>query len=292
MSTAGNQLHQRFLMITACLACCLLLTITTHAQKKTKPSPPWYVEKYKVSAGAFFPINNTDISVGTQNGNAGTNVDFEDDLGFNRNTSTFYADLQWRASPHSRFNLTYYRVARSSTKVLQRDITFGDHTYNVNAEVDAHFNTNIYRFSYGYAFFVKPKWEAGLLVGAHIVGLNAGIGLTGNNVGANVSDDFGVTAPLPDLGVWGSYSFAKKWYLNAEFDYFSLKVNDYKGKILAYNLNVNYRAWRGLDVAVGYTGLNARVDANKEHLLGYFKWGYNGPSVTVSYSFGRNKWNR
>jgi hypothetical protein len=268
----------------------IFVSTTSKAQEKEKPVPPWFVEKFKVSAGAFFPINNTDISVGTENGAAGTNIDFEDDLGFNKHTATFLADLQWRASRRSRFDLSFYRVARNSTKKLDRDITFGDHTYNINSDVDAFFNTNIYRFSYGYAFFIHPKFEAGLLVGVHLVGLNTGISFQGNNVGATLHDDFGVTAPLPDFGVWGGYSFAKRWYLNAEFDYFALTINDYKGRIIAYNLNVNFRAVKGLDVAVGYTGLNARVDAQKEHLLGYFKWGYNGPSITASYSFGRNKW--
>lgn len=255
---------------------------------KTRKPPPWYVQKFKVSAGAFFPVNNTDISVGNNNGNIGTNIDFEDDLGFNKNIGTFLANFQWRASRRSKFDLSYFRVARKSDYTLKRDITFGDNTYNVDAGIHAYFNTNIYRFSYGYAFLVDPKYEVGLLVGAHVVGLNTGIELTGANVGASVKDNFGITAPLPDFGAWGSYSFGSRWYANAEFDYFALTVNDYKGRILAYNLNLNYRAYKGLDISLGFTGLNARVDAEKKRLVGYFKWGYNGPSVAVSYTFGKS----
>lgn len=268
----------------------LLLYISPQTIHAQKPSPPWYVERFKVSAGVFFPVNNTDVQVGTQNGTLGTNIDFEDDLGFKKNTGTFLADLQWRASRRSRFDLSYYRVARKSSYTLQRDITFGDHTYNVDARIDAFFNTDIYRFSYGYAFLLNPKFEAGLLVGAHIVGLDAGIGLSGANVGASVHDNFGVTAPLPDLGIWGGYTFSKKWFINGEVDYFSLKVNDYKGRIIAYNIGIHYQIIKHLDAAVGYTGLNARVDADKERLIGYFKWGYNGPSITATYSFGKKRW--
>ncbi|WP_436486677.1 hypothetical protein [Chitinophaga sp. ARDCPP14] len=270
---------------------CILCSFQLQAQSQhTKPGPPWYVERFKVSAGAFFPINNTDVSVGSTDSRIGTDIDFEDDLGFNKNTGTFLLDLQWRASRRSRFDLSYYRVARNSDYRLQKDITFGENTYNINTSINAFFNTDIYRFSYGYAFFINPKFEAGLLVGAHIVGLDAGINVVGANVGASLKDNFGITAPLPDFGIWGGYSFAKKWYINAEVDYFALTVNDYKGRILAYTAAVNYRAVKGLDVAVGYTGLNARIDAEKDRLLGYFKWGYNGPSVTVSYTFGRSKW--
>lgn len=252
--------------------------------------PPWFVERFKATAGAFFPVNNTDVQVGTKNGVAGTNIDFENDLGFRRNTGTFMADFQWRASRRSRFDFSYLRVARSVTKTLDKEIAFGDNTYQVNTTVDAFFNTNIYRFSYGYAFLLNPKFEAGLLVGAHIVGLNTGISVSGANIGASIRDNFGVTAPLPDIGLWGGYAFSPRWYVNAEFDYFALTINDYSGKIIAYNAAVHYLVVKHFDIALGYSGLNARVDADREHLVGYLKWGYNGPSVTASYSFGHKRW--
>lgn len=50
-----------------------------------------------------------------------------------------------------------------------------------------------------------------------------------------------------------------------------------------------YEVIPNLDLALGYTGLNFKVDVEKERLQGYFKWGYNGPSLTVSYSFGKKK---
>ncbi|WP_123864609.1 hypothetical protein [Chitinophaga barathri] len=258
--------------------------------KKPKPTPPWYVDRFRVSAGVFFPINNTDVSVGTQDGTIGTNIDFENDLGFNKNTFTFMGDFQWRISRRSRLNFNYFRVARTSEYTLQRDITFGEHTYPVDGGIRAIFNTDIFRLSYGYAFFTNPKFEAGLLVGAHVVGLDAGIALYGNTASIEFRDDFGITAPLPDVGIWGGYAFSSRWYVNAEFDYLALTVGDYKGRILGYNLNVHYRIIDRLDAAIGYTGLNARVDADKERLVGYFKWGYNGPSLTVSYSFGKKPW--
>jgi hypothetical protein len=258
--------------------------------KKAKPVPPWFVERFKISVGAFFPINNTSVQLGLQNGQVGTVLDFEKDLGFRRNTATFLADFQWRASRRSRFDLSYYRVARQADYRLKKDIKFGEHQYNVDAVVDAHFNTNIIRFSYGYSLFTRPKGEVGLLIGAHIVDLDAGLALIGNNVSASVEDNFGITAPLPDLGIWGGYAFSPKWSINGEADYFSIRIGDYKGRIIAYQLGVQYLIIQRLTASVGYTGLNARLDADKDRLKGYFKWGYNGPSITVSYAFGKKNW--
>src|SRR4051812_9989965 len=49
---------------------------------------PWFVERFKISAGFFVPISNTSIEVSNKQGNNGTDIDFEDDLGFKRSAET------------------------------------------------------------------------------------------------------------------------------------------------------------------------------------------------------------
>lgn len=267
----------------------LLIALQTQAQKE-KPTPPWFVERFRVTAGTFFPINNTTITVGNQAGTFGTTIDFEDDLGFSRNTFTFLADVQWRASRRSRFDLSYYRVARNSGHVLDRTLEFGDHVYPVHAAVSSFFNTDIFRFSYGYALYTSPKAEVGLLVGAHIIGADVGISLENGSGSIDLRNDFGFTAPLPDFGIWGGYAITKRWAVNGEFDYFTLTINDISGRILAGSLSVQYLVIPQLSVTAGYTGMNFKVDVEKERLKGYFKWGYNGPSLTASFIFGRKRW--
>lgn len=269
------------------------LHIDTAMQSEKVNTPrdvPWFVEKFKLSAGAFFPVNNTDIKVSNVHTGNGTDLDFEDDLGFNKSAATFLADFQWRSSSRSRFDLSYYRINRSSDHTLQRDITFGDHTYNVNASVNAFFNTNIYRFSYGYAILSKPTYEAGLLIGAHIVKANIGMGLNGANLNLAYSDNLGFTAPLPDFGLWGGVSLSNRFALNGEADYLSLKIGDIKGRIIAFNFLATYKVIQNLQVSAGYTGLNFNVDVTKTNLEGNLKWGYNGPTITAAYTFGRKSW--
>jgi len=257
--------------------------------KRPKPVPPWFARRLKVSAGLFIPVNNTKIEVGSQNGSFGTTVDFEDDLGFRKSSSTFLADIQWRASRRSRFDLSFFHLERTTSYQLKKEIEFGDHVYPVDASVNSFFENTIYRFSYGYAFLLDPKYELGLMIGAHILRSNVGISLVGATAELGYKDDFDFTAPLPDVGIWGGYAFTDKLALTGNVSYLSLKINDISGKIISYNLSVMYEVLPNFDVAVGYTGLNFNVDVEKERLQGYFKWGYNGPSLTVSYSFGKKK---
>jgi hypothetical protein len=275
------------------LLACILLTLAispVYSQDSTQlKTAPWFVQRFKVSAGLFIPVNNTNIQVGLTGTVRGTDIDFEDDLGFNKTTVTFLGGLQWRASRRSRFDFSYYLINRNSSHTLKKDIVFGEDTFHVNNEVSSFFKTPIFRISYGYALVARPKFEAGLLVGLHVVGTKVGMSLSGNTSG-ELSTDFDVTAPLPDFGIWGGYEFSKHFALNLEADYFALTINDITGRILAYNVALTYRILDPLHVALGYSGLNCTVDAVKETLTGHFKWGYNGPIITATYTFGRKKW--
>lgn len=249
---------------------------------------PWTNRRFRVMLGGFFPVNNTEVQVGTNNGNIGTNIDFENDLGFNKSTVSFTASLEWRISKRSRMNFEYFYLNRNSTKTLQKDITFGEHTYPLNASVSAFMDNQIVRVAYGYAILSKPKYEAGLLIGAHVLLADVGLRLEGNTQSVEVKDNFDFTAPLPDIGIWGQFVLGKRFGLYANANYLALKINDISGRIVSYNLSVLYNVTGNFSLVAGYTGLNFRVDAVKERLNGYLKWGYQGPTVTAAYSFGHH----
>jgi hypothetical protein len=272
-----------------------LFTASTQAQdslRHQKPARvvPWFVERFRISAGAFLPVNNTNIQVGVKGGMDGTDIDFVKDLGFSKTQLTFLANAQWRISSRSRLNLNYYNIPRKSTHILQKDIIFRDSTYPVDATVNSFFNTAIYQFSYGYAILSKPTYEVGILIGAHVVGGKTGIGLVTPNGALTRNSDFGFTAPLPDIGLWGGYAFTTKLGATLDIDYLSLTIDNITGSIFAYNLLFLYRVADKLDISLGYTGLNFKVTDNGKNASGMFKWGYNGPALGLSYSFGKRPW--
>ncbi len=276
--------------ISLLLALCSVSVLSCYSQSKDSLVAPWWVEKFKITAGIFVPINVSKVQVGVNGSASGTEIDLQKDLGFAEASATFLANAQWRISRRSRINLGYYNIGHSSTHTLQKDITFDSNTYHVNTTVDAYFNTNIYQFSYGYAFIVKPTYEIGVSIGAHTVGAKTGIGIHGANVGLSESSNFGFTAPLPDLGIWGGYAFSDRFAANLEFGYLSLTVNNISGSIVTYNVVVSYRLLRQLDLSLAYTGLNFNISAVKKDLTGDLKWGYNGPTFGATFSFGKRSW--
>ena len=63
--------------------------------KREKIIVPWFVERFKISAGGFYVVNRTNIQVGI-NGMDATPIDAEKDLGLHKEVGTFLANFQWR----------------------------------------------------------------------------------------------------------------------------------------------------------------------------------------------------
>lgn len=247
---------------------------------------PWYRRRFKFTAGAFMPVNNTEIRVGNSSGSIGTEIDLEDDLGFTESTASFLASFEWRVSRRSRFSLEYFYLNRDATKTIDKQIEFGDEVFDLNAKISAFFDTQIIRFAYSYAILSKPKYEAGLLIGAHVLLGDMGLKLEANGQTAEVRDNFDFTAPLPDIGIWGEFVISKRFAAYANVNYLSVKIDNVDGSIISYNVSVLYNVYKNFNLTAGYTGLTFDLDVEKENRNGYIKWGYNGPAITLSYNFG------
>ncbi len=102
-------------------------------EKAEKIVLPWFVERFKISAGGLYIINKTNIQVGV-NGQDTTPIDGEKDLGLSKEVGTFLANSQWRISRRSHIMLNYYNVKRSSTHTLQKDIIFDDKGQFIDGE--------------------------------------------------------------------------------------------------------------------------------------------------------------
>ncbi|WP_298708633.1 hypothetical protein [Chitinophaga sp.] len=271
------------LLITGILLCAALSGYTQQRQ-----APP-FVTPFRITGGFFLPFNTTDVQL-SETELLGTEVNLENDLGFSEHINTFVANAQWRAGARSRFDFSYYRFHRSARHQLQKTIRFGENTYDVQANTDAYFNTDIFRLSYGYAIFQGAQYEVGLKAGVHVIKTEMGIALTGVGQEYDLKDDFDVTAPLPDVGIWGGYAITPRLSLQGEASYMSLTVDDVHGDILTGGVHVNYNIVKGLDAALGYTGSRIRMEGERDGLIGDVDWRYHGPSLSVSWTFGNKRW--
>ncbi len=263
----------------------------SNAKEKKPREAPWWVQRFSLGAGFFLAINNTNIEVSNSQGGRGTDINFENDLGYSGSSPTFLGDFQWRASARSRFDLGVINLDRSTSYTLQKTINFGDQTYDINSAINSSFNTTIYRFSYGYALFSDKNYELGLQLGFHIIKGDVSLAYNGQTISRTASTHFNFTAPLPDLGIWGGYAFGPRWALTGEFGYLALTIDNIYGRILTGELTVNYALFQQLRLQAGYSGFNFKVSTNDNSRSGDLSWGYNGPQFALVFTFGHKGWN-
>lgn len=256
--------------------------------QETVEDLPWHARRFRLMAGGFFPLNNTAVSVNGNNGRIGTRIDLEDNLGFDTTTNSFYANAMWRASKRSKFELEYFYLDRKTVYTLDESINFKDHTYPIYAQVGAYFNTSILRFDYQYAIICKPKYEIGVLIGTHLMFIDMGMWLDTNIGSVGISDQFKVTAPLPDVGIWGSWVLGKRFGLYGNINYLSAKIDNIDGSILSYNVSLLFNAYRNFSIMAGYSGLDVDVHVQRRFLNGSLEWGYKGPTIAATYTFGNH----
>ncbi len=68
------------------------------------------------------------------------------------------------------------------------------------------------------------------------------------------------TAPLPVLGLRGSFAVTPQWFIRQSFDYFYINYGDYEGQLVDFNVAVEWDFWKYAGVGVGYNYVQMDLD--------------------------------
>lgn len=236
----------------------------------------------------MFANASTDLRINHSNG-LGTEVSLEKDIGLRANETLPIVLAGARLGEHWRVEFEYLRFNRSGSAAINRPITIGDTTYNVNTNLSGSLESSTYRVGGGYSFVLTDKAEVGASLGFHVTRFNTTFVGTGSvnsgGQGAIVSTNRGVTAPLPTLGLYGSYSLSKIFSLNARADYLKIKISNIKGKLIDTQVGVSARVHKNVSLGAGYRYVEYDVDATKGNFIGALGYKFHGPVVSAELTF-------
>jgi opacity protein-like surface antigen len=244
-------------------------------------------DKYWIEVSAYFPSVNTDATVGRP-GFPATDVDLETDLNLNKHETLPAVYAGWRFT--DRFTLAgeYYALDRNGTRLLARDIEFGDTTFPASLEVKSELHSDVYRLTLGYSFIKTDQAELGAAIGLHATDFKIGVsgqGRVGNATGLeNRRESTSFLAPMPTVGVFGTFEPMPKVIMTGRADYMSLKIGDYDGSIFNGQAAVAYRVYRNVDLGVSYRYVKYKLDVDKR-LETHLDYRFSGPSVFVRIGF-------
>ena len=216
-------------------------------------------DRLQVSASVTTVILNANIRVDGANG-MGTDIDAEDDLGLATNKLEPRFAARWRPWRRHEFEVGYQFARRTSTRVLSRDITFGDSTYHVGGDVGTKLNTDQASFVYRFAFVAKPRTQVGLSVGLGALFLKTALDALGSGGQVQFSQSDDVTGPIGSVGLYGRFLSGTRWSWEAEARYVKVSIDRFDAQVGEGGAAVRYAAWSRFLFEGGY-GLSAiKVD--------------------------------
>lgn len=260
----------------------LSLSSTLHAQAAS--------DRFWIEGGVYFPQVDSSVAVNSKvNAGVGTDIDMEDDLGFDDSATLAAIQAGWRISRKFSVVAEYFSLGRDTTHTTTRSITFDGATYPVSTSLTSEFKSDVYRLYLGYSFVRNDKADLGVALGLHATDFGVsleGQGRVGGNAGATLqrrAQDF--LAPMPTVGLYGSYEVMPRLTLGARADYLSLSVGDYDGELINLQAKVTYRVFENIGIGAAWRYVDYRVDVDKDRYAGRFEYEFNGPSLFLQAGF-------
>jgi hypothetical protein len=228
--------------------------------------------------GAFRAQINSHLRLGNEKlGIEGTDVDFEKDLGLQDKRWMPKATAGIRFLKRFRFEADHFRLTRDNKFVISKNITIDDTTFPLSADIDTHFKTDIYRVALGYSFIRRDNAELGVAVGAHVSSADFRIAALNSALEEHRSK----SAPLPNVGVYGSVGLWGPVTLQGNVDAFKLKVGNFKGSLIDGQLAVNYRFMKNVGAGLGYRYAHYKISAHTNNWDGTLWYNYSGPMAFI-----------
>jgi len=236
-----------------------------------------------LSLGVF--VVNTDLEA-SLNGQSVNNpeVDFDQTFGRDKDATRFRLDGLWRITPAHHLRLMYFNNSSERSRVIDKDLAWGDYTFKANGNVALKHEFEIFEVAYEYAFMRRPTYELAASVGVHYMDTTLQMAGTasftdpaGNTMTASAtSKASSLPAPLPVIGLRGGWVLHPDWYLDLQGQVFKVKVGDYDGYWSDLRAGVTWMFHRNFGLGLGYNRFTTNLDVAKSDFEGGLKTGYSG----------------
>src|SRR5688572_15904533 len=136
---------------------------------------PALQDRWHFQLGAYAAKVDTTAFLNSSAGARGTQLSFEDDLGFDdsKTMPAFLASV--RLAERWKVEFEYFSLSRDSSRAISRTINWGDRSYTVGTVVSSDFDSDVYRLSAGYSFIKDNQKELGVALGFHVTDFSLGL---------------------------------------------------------------------------------------------------------------------
>lgn len=250
------------------------------ARADDSDSPLW--ESWGVSLGSFFDSASSRLRVAGE-GEAGTDIDFEDDLGLTGSATLFKLRVYHRLGRRHEVSLGFYEFNRSGTRTIERDLVFNGTVYPASASVTAGLDTR--NVELAYAFYPVRRERFGLGVSGGLVAfkvtgsLAARLAVGGGEIEIE-SSEASTQVPIPMIGVQLRGLLHPRVVALAHARVLpSVSVGDHDGSATSASVALEVKLVKHLRLGFSYDFFDINVDSTDRSLTGNVNWSEDGSQV-------------
>jgi hypothetical protein len=239
-------------------------------------------ERGSLLFSAFHSDPSTTVRLDAPSGR-GTEIDLENDLGLEKTTTVARLDGYLWLRGRGRLDFSMFRFSRSATRQIDRTLEFGDREFPIDTAVSTNADVTIFKAAYTFAAVQRERGFLGVTGGLYTAWSR--LDLDASNLGLDESSD--VDAPLPVIGVRGSYDIGNRITLRGAVEWFGITTNKASGRLTDANVGADYSVSDRVAVGVAYNDVSVDIDSTSDRgLETNLNWGYDGPLLYVKMNFG------
>jgi len=243
---------------------------------------------FHVSLGTFLVNSDTEVQVDGKL-NTGTPVDWEKTFGDEGDQTRVRLDGSWRFAKRHKLRAMIFSTSRTDSREFEREIEWDDEVFPVGARIKGEIDFAVYQVAYEYLFLRRESWEIGASFGIHYTTFDAKLSATVETPGGTGSGkrtaDADLDAPLPVIGLHGTWGLGHDLWLDATAQFFSLSINQYSGNLQDYRVGLLWQPKSWVGIGVGYNVFKVDVDVDTSGFKGALDWKYDGPMIFYSVMF-------
>ena len=238
-------------------------------------------DRFSVSLGVFLTDRESRASLNGDIPDSGTDVDLENDFGFDKSGSVFRIDGYYRFNEKHRLDFSVFDLSRKGSKQINEELIWGGETYPIDVLVDAAMDFNIYKLAYTWSFMQRDNGYLGVTAGVYIADI--GTSIAADSIGRASSS--GTTAPLPVLGLRGQYDFSEKWSLRGSVEIFALEYGEFSGSLYDVYTGLDYQLSEHVALGLGLNSVRMNIGLTKTNFDGDLDWRYDGGLLFLKFDF-------
>jgi len=248
-------------------------------------------DRFQIDTGFFRVKSSTTLWLNTGSG-VQSEVNFENDLGLQPNTNTFWVDTAWRLSRRSTIKVALTSFSRKNSQTLTKTFTWNDKVYAAGLSATASLKTRITSGYYRFALFKNDRFELGPALGVGYLSFTPRIQASGSYTppgGVTQTANLDVQATkgsiTGDIGVYFDAWVSRNVAVRGDYLYIKISPGSTTASITDYRLALDVYPWAsvGFGAQYKYNKYNFSADVLKSSLGGHLT--YSGAQVYLSFLF-------